>query len=110
MSQRDGVKIVNVCRGGLLDESAVIHYLENGKIGGLGLDVQWFEPFDPHHAIAQHPKLKQCSALLHLTRFQGHLDAPHRRRHRAVVQIDGEHCGEGGVANSGWKAADSDCQ
>jgi len=54
---KDGVKIVNVCRGGLLDESAIVHHLRSGKIGGMGLDVQWIEPFDPNHEITQHPNV-----------------------------------------------------
>lgn len=31
--------------------------LTSGHIGGLGLDVQWQEPFDPRDPIAQHPKV-----------------------------------------------------
>lgn len=53
---RPGVKIVNVARGGLLDYDAVKAGLDDGQIGGLGLDVQWSEPFDPDDPIAKHPK------------------------------------------------------
>lgn len=42
--------------GGLLDYDAVKAGLESGHIGGLGLDVQWSEPFDPQDWIAQHPR------------------------------------------------------
>ena len=42
--------------GGLLEYEAVHAALESGHIGGLGLDVHPFEPFDPAHPIAQHPK------------------------------------------------------
>jgi phosphoglycerate dehydrogenase-like enzyme len=42
--------------GGLLDYEAVKAGLEDGRIGGLGLDVQWSEPFDPADWIAQHPR------------------------------------------------------
>ncbi len=51
-----GVHIVNVARGGLLDYDAVMEGLESGHIGGLGLDVQWREPWDPDHAISNHPR------------------------------------------------------
>lgn len=34
-------------KGGLLDYGAVRKGLESGRIGGLGLDVQWEEPVDP---------------------------------------------------------------
>ncbi len=47
--------------GGLLNYSAVRAGLETGKIGGLGLDVHWSEPFDPQDWIAQHPR---CATLL----------------------------------------------
>lgn len=53
---RDGVKIVNVSRGGVLDEGAILDGLKRGKIGGLGLDVQWNEPFDPNHEILNYNK------------------------------------------------------
>ncbi len=44
------------CAGGLLDYKAVKEGLESGKVGGLGLDVHFWEPFDPEDPIAQHPK------------------------------------------------------
>lgn len=31
--------------------------LTSGHIGGLGLDVQWQEPFDPTDPIACHPRV-----------------------------------------------------
>ena len=36
---KQGVIIVNTSRGGLIDNSALIHGLQTGKIGGAGLDV-----------------------------------------------------------------------
>lgn len=42
--------------GGLLDYDAVKAGLEDGKIGGLGLDVQWSEPWDPDDFVSQHPR------------------------------------------------------
>ena len=42
--------------GGLLDYGAVKEGLMSGKIGGLGLDVHFWEPTDPEDFIAQHPK------------------------------------------------------
>ncbi|KAG2493320.1 hypothetical protein HYH03_008455 [Edaphochlamys debaryana] len=36
---KDGVVLINVSRGGLIDSDAVIDALEEGKIGALGLDV-----------------------------------------------------------------------
>lgn len=51
---KEGVKLVNVARGGLLDYQSMIAGLESGKIGGLGLDVQFQEPFDPCDPIAKY--------------------------------------------------------
>lgn len=41
---KDGVIIINTARGGLIDESALIEAIENGKIYGVGLDVVRKEP------------------------------------------------------------------
>ena len=56
-SCKDGVTIVNVARGGLLDYDAVKSGLDSGKVGALGLDVQWHEPFDPEDYIARHERV-----------------------------------------------------
>ncbi|KAH9330239.1 hypothetical protein KI387_002347, partial [Taxus chinensis] len=56
-SMKKGAFLVNVARGGLLDYEAIKASLESGHLGGLGLDVAWFEPFDPADPIAQHPKV-----------------------------------------------------
>ena len=42
--------------GGLLDLQSVDEMLDSDQIGALGLDVQWQEPWDPHHRITAHPK------------------------------------------------------
>lgn len=52
-----GVRIVNVARGGLMDYDALRAGLESGHIGGMGLDVQPWEPFDPEDPIAKHPSV-----------------------------------------------------
>lgn len=41
---KDGVWVVNVARGQLIDEKALILALENGKVGGAALDVFESEP------------------------------------------------------------------
>lgn len=42
--------------GGLLDYEAVSTGLRTRKIGAVGLDVHWQEPFDPEDEIAKHPR------------------------------------------------------
>jgi D-3-phosphoglycerate dehydrogenase / 2-oxoglutarate reductase len=41
---RDGVRILNVARGGLVDEAALKDALDSGKVGGAALDVFPSEP------------------------------------------------------------------
>ncbi len=41
---RDGVRILNVARGGLVDEAALEDALDSGKVGGAALDVFPSEP------------------------------------------------------------------
>ncbi len=41
---RDGVRILNVARGGLIDEAALKEALDSGKVGGAALDVFPAEP------------------------------------------------------------------
>ncbi|PNR89447.1 3-phosphoglycerate dehydrogenase [Petrotoga sp. HKA.pet.4.5] len=41
---KDGAVIINAARGGVLDEDAVLKYLKNGKLLGVGLDVFEEEP------------------------------------------------------------------
>ncbi|KAG8389672.1 hypothetical protein BUALT_Bualt01G0003200 [Buddleja alternifolia] len=56
-SMRKGALLVNIARGGLLDYDAVLHHLESGHLGGLGIDVAWTEPFDPDDAILKFPNV-----------------------------------------------------
>lgn len=49
---QDGVILVNVARGAVTDESALARGVEQGKIGGLGIDVYSVEPFTQDHPFA----------------------------------------------------------
>lgn len=44
------------CAGGLLNYDAVKQALDTGHLGGLGLDVQWVEPWDPQDPINSDPR------------------------------------------------------
>ena len=75
---RDGVLLVNVSRGALVDTAALIAALQSGKVGGAALDVTEPEPLDAH------------SALLHLdnviiTSHVAWASAPARARLRSYV-------------------------
>jgi D-3-phosphoglycerate dehydrogenase len=42
---RDGVRIVNAARGGLIDEDALVEAIRSGKVAGAALDVFSSEPY-----------------------------------------------------------------
>ena len=45
---RDGVRVLNVARGGLIDEAALKDALDSGKVAGAALDVFPSEPITEH--------------------------------------------------------------
>ena len=48
---KDGVRIVNAARGGIVDEAALQRALESGKVASAGLDVYSKEPPDPEFPL-----------------------------------------------------------
>ncbi len=56
---KDGVRIVNCARGGLVDEKALLAGLESGKIGGAALDV-----FETEPPVAGDPLIGRADVVL----------------------------------------------
>ncbi len=56
-AMRPGALFINVARGGLVDEAALLSALESGQVGGAGLDVFRREPADPQSPLVQHPNV-----------------------------------------------------
>jgi phosphoglycerate dehydrogenase-like enzyme len=50
-----GAYLLNVSRGGIVDETALLEHLEDGHIRGCVLDVFAEEPLDPAHPFWGHP-------------------------------------------------------
>ncbi|MEJ8590441.1 D-2-hydroxyacid dehydrogenase [Riemerella anatipestifer] len=53
---KNGVFIVNTARGGVLNEEALLEFIENGKIAGAALDVFENEP-EPSLSLLMNPSL-----------------------------------------------------
>lgn len=55
-SMKDGVRLVNCARGGLIDEAALLEALKTGKVAAAGLDVFVGEP-DVNLDLVNHPNV-----------------------------------------------------
>ena len=56
-----GAIVVNVARGALIDESALVDALESGHVGGAALDVFQEEPLSPDSVFWTMPNVLVCS-------------------------------------------------
>jgi len=54
---KEGVRLINCARGGIIDEEALLKAIESGKVAGAALDVYEDEP-------PKNPKLLACSKLV----------------------------------------------
>lgn len=54
---KDGVWIINVARGGLISETALIAALKEGKVGAVALDVFESEPLAKDHPLTKFPQV-----------------------------------------------------
>lgn len=52
-----GAFVINIARGGLLDESALLSALDAGHLGGAGLDVFAVEPLPVESRLWRHPRV-----------------------------------------------------
>ena len=54
-SMRAGTILVNIGRGGLIDEESLLRALDDGTVAWAGLDVFSTEPYPPDGPLVQHP-------------------------------------------------------
>jgi phosphoglycerate dehydrogenase-like enzyme len=54
---KPGARLINVARGSLLDESALVRALSSGALGGAALDVAETEPLPPESPLWKTPNL-----------------------------------------------------
>ncbi len=53
-----GAYLINVARGGLIDEAALLQLLDSGHLAGAALDVCASEPAGPEHPFWRHPRIQ----------------------------------------------------
>ncbi len=56
-SMKDGVRVINVARGGLIDDQALQDALDSGKVGGAALDVFPSEPITDYPLFTGYPNV-----------------------------------------------------
>jgi phosphoglycerate dehydrogenase-like enzyme len=56
---RPGAYLINTCRGGVLDEAALVEGLDRGRLAGAALDV-----FDPEPPLPDHPLYRFRNVVL----------------------------------------------
>ncbi|KAJ0985030.1 hypothetical protein J5N97_003386 [Dioscorea zingiberensis] len=54
---KKGVRIINVARGGVIDEDALVRALDDGTVAQAALDVFTKEPPATDHKLVQHPNV-----------------------------------------------------
>jgi D-3-phosphoglycerate dehydrogenase len=54
---KDGVRVFNCARGGIIDEGALLEALRSGKVGAAGLDVYEQEPLPEDHPFRNEENL-----------------------------------------------------
>jgi D-3-phosphoglycerate dehydrogenase len=54
---KDGVRLLNVARGGIIDEAALAAAVQSGKVIGAAIDVYTAEPIDSNNPLLGDPRI-----------------------------------------------------
>jgi D-3-phosphoglycerate dehydrogenase len=96
---RRGVQVINVARGPLIDEQALIAALQSGQVGSAALDVFEVEPLPAASPLRDMP---QCIFGSH--NGSNTRDAVRRASHEAMDRLFGFLGSQGGTDESGKRA------
>ncbi len=55
---KPGLHVINIARGSLIDNDALLDALANGRLGGASLDVTEPEPLPAGHPFYRHPRIR----------------------------------------------------
>ncbi|QQA44247.1 NAD(P)-dependent oxidoreductase [Pelagovum pacificum] len=80
---RPGLHVINVARGALIDDAALLEALDTGTVGGATLDATWPEPPPDGHPYYTHPKVTLTPHVCGVTP-----DADRRLASRLAGNID----------------------
>jgi D-3-phosphoglycerate dehydrogenase len=84
----DGGYVINVARGGVLDEEALLDALDDGRVAGAGLDVFGTEPTE-NTRLLEHPNVQATPHIAGVT--DGYLDRTARLgAERVRVCLEGD--------------------
>lgn len=54
---KEGAALINCARGPIIDRPALERALDSGRLGAVGIDTLWSEPWDPSDPLFEHPKI-----------------------------------------------------
>lgn len=78
---KPGAHLINIARGSVIDQEALIHALDHGSLGFATLDVTEPEPLPEGHALYSHPRV----------RLTPHISSNHTLiRHRLLEKVNAD--------------------